>query len=331
MKKIQSLGLILFVLLLVAGCGSAGKNSSNNGVKAADGTTTDSTGTLASGKTIKHEMGTAILQKVPERVVYLFQGMNDIGAALEVKPVGAVESTDQKPWFQYLGDRSGIENLGEEGQPNLEKIVSLKPDLIIGTKVRHEKIYAQLQAIAPTIITADLADWKSNLRIAGEALGKEEEAAKLLSDWDERVAKFKEEMGDKLSSTEVSVIRIQRDGSVKVYLAGFPGLFMKDIGLSVPESQRVEFNGSGLDIMSKEHIPQFDADYIFDITASSLEGQENIPQLYGEWTSHPLWSELNAVKAGRYYQVDPIMWNFGAGPIAAKSMLDDLFRLLKLE
>ncbi|RIE00692.1 iron-siderophore ABC transporter substrate-binding protein, partial [Cohnella faecalis] len=31
---------------------------------------------------------------------------------------------------------------------NVEAIVALKPDLIVATKVRHEKIYAQLEAIA---------------------------------------------------------------------------------------------------------------------------------------------------------------------------------------
>ncbi|WP_147355955.1 ABC transporter substrate-binding protein [Cohnella faecalis] len=240
---------------------------------------------IASEVTIAHALGTATIKETPKRIVYLYQGALDMSAALGVKPVGAVESTDQKPWFAYLGDMNGVENLGDEGQPNVEAIVALKPDLIVATKVRHEKIYAQLEAIAPTIVTEDLADWKTSLPIVAKALGKVSEANALLEDWNGRVAEFKKKMGDKLASTTVSLIRVQRDGSVKVYLKGFPGLMMQELGLAPPKSQQVEFSGSGLDITSKEHIPQFDADYIFDLT-TVLPGQESIPDLYKEWTSH---------------------------------------------
>jgi iron complex transport system substrate-binding protein len=313
------------MILVLAACGNA------KTVTEAESNSEKSTASASSAfpMTIQHVMGSVTLDKQPQRVVYLFQGMNDVGAALGVKPVGAVESVSDKPWFAYLGDMTGVDNLGDEGQPNLEKIVALKPDLIIGTKVRHEKIFTQLSDIAPTIMTADLADWKDNLQIAGKALGKQAEAEKLVGDWNTRLAEFKKKMGDKLSKTEVSVIRIQRDNSVKVYLAGFPGLFMKEVGFAVPKAQQVKFSGSGLDVLSKEHIPQFDADYIFDIT-TELPGQENVPQLYKEWTSHPLWKEMRAVKNGTYHRVDPVIWNFGAGTLAAKTMLEDLFTQFKL-
>ncbi len=328
MKRAKWFIAALIMLLVLAACGSKEENTETSAGTDAN-KPPESAAPGAFPVTIEHELGSVTLDEEPERVVYLFQGMNDAGAALGVKPVGAVESVSEKPWFAYLGDMSGVENLGDEGQPNLEKIVELQPDLIIGTKVRHEQIYAQLSEIAPTILTADLADWKNNLQLAGKALGKQEAADKLIGDWDARLAEFREKMGDKLATTEVSVIRIQRDNSVKVYLAGFPGLFMKEVGFAVPKAQQVEFSGSGLDVMSKEHIPQFDADYIFDIT-TELPGQENVPQLYEEWTSHPLWKEMRAVKNNTYVRVDPVIWNFGAGPLAAKQMLEDLFVQFKL-
>ncbi|CAH1189924.1 putative siderophore-binding lipoprotein YfiY [Paenibacillus plantiphilus] len=337
MKTVKVMIVALATILILAAC-SSGEKSSNankptspaaNQNKEKEPAKPNDGASSSFPVTIKHELGSVTLDKAPERVVYLFQGMNDTGAALGVKPVGAVESVSEKPWFAYLGDMSGVESVGDEGQPNLEKLVELKPDLIIGTKVRHEAIYKQLNAIAPTIVTADLAAWKDNLQIAGQALGKQAEADKLIADWDARLAEFREKMGDKLATTEVSVIRIQRDNSVKVYLAGFPGLFMRDVGFAVPKAQQVEFTGSGLDILSKEYIPQFDADYIFDIT-TELPGQENVPQLYEEWVSHPLWKEMNAVKNGNYIRVDPIVWNFGAGPLAARQMLEDLFKEFKL-
>lgn len=348
MKGIK-IGLFAVLLLLVlAGCGQSGANGGasggQQGAAVPGGTVPSGTAGQQTGgdvtknsspaawteKKVKHAMGTATISKKPERVIYLFQSMNDVGVALGVKPVGAVESTDQKPWFKYLGDMGGVQNLGNEGQPNLEAIIALKPDLILATKTRHEKIVPQLEEIAPTVVTGDLADWKDNLRLAGEAMGKEKEAEAILKQWNDRVAEFKRKMGAKLDTTTVSVIRVQRDNSVKIYLQGFPGLVMRELGLGVPKAQQVTFSGSGLDITSKEHIPQFDADYIFDIT-TALPGQENVPKLQEEWTSHPLWKQLNGVKNGNLIHADPITWNFGAGPIAAKAMLEDVFRYFKLQ
>jgi iron complex transport system substrate-binding protein len=334
--KNVSLLLTLVLMLILGGCGATNTNqgSSTGAAPAAKDTmqpkepvpTKDAKASSAIDRTITHEMGTVTLKKAPERVVYLFAGAVDIGVALGVKPVGAVESVDQKPWFKYLGESmKDVKSLGEESQPNIEAIIALKPDLIIATKVRHEKIYPQLSSIAPTIVTKDLADWKDNLKLAADALDKKDAAAKIMGDWSARVADFKKKMGDKLATTEVSIIRFEKDNSAKFYVTGFPGLIVKELGLSLPKAQRIEgLTGSGVNLTSKEHIPQLDGDYIFDIT-TQLPDQKNILQYQQEWTSHPLWKDLKGVKTGKYFKVDPITWNLGGGALAAKIILDDLF------
>ena len=45
--------------------------------------------------------------------------------------------------------------------PNLEKIVSLKPDLVIGTKGFHDKILSKLKEINVTTLSYELKDWDS--------------------------------------------------------------------------------------------------------------------------------------------------------------------------
>ena len=45
--------------------------------------------------------------------------------------------------------------------PNLEKIVSLKPDLVIGTKGFHDKIMGKLKDINIQTVSYGLSDWKS--------------------------------------------------------------------------------------------------------------------------------------------------------------------------
>lgn len=289
-----------------------------------------STAQLESKRTISHAMGETTLTKVPQRVVVLFNGMVDISVLLGVKPVGAVESYIQQPFYQYLrSGMIGVTVLGDETQPNLEAIVGLKPDLIIGSKLRHEKINGQLQAIAPTIMSEDVFSWQDNLTMAAKAFNKEEIAGDFLAEWDRKVADFKQKIGKKAAETEVSIIRFNPDGSSRAYLTGFAYNILKDLGFSFTDAQ----TGTGNEIITvttKEQIPLLDADVIFDFT-TDWTGDGGVYQHQKEWTDHPLWQAMDASKNKKYYKVNVVTWNMSGGAMAAMSMLDDLYFYFDLE
>lgn len=321
-------------LLLVwglAACGNSGQTEeTSGGTPAASAATGASLAVSATGtggeRSVKHAMGTTVLKKKPERVVILFNGMTDNAVALGVKPVGAVESWEEKPWYLFMRDKmDGVKNLGEETQPNIEAIVALKPDLIIGAKSRHEKIYPQLSGIAPTVMTENVFDWKNNLKLGSEAMYMDQEAGKLLEQWDKRVAEFKQKAG-KLGATEISIIRFESDGSARMYITGFAGTILQELGLTRPKAQQVE-GKTVINLTSKEQMPQLDGDYIFDITRFK-EGDDSNKQTHSSWTTHPLWGTLKGVKGNHYYPVDVVTWNLSAGALAANSMLDDLSKYL---
>ncbi|WP_248929985.1 ABC transporter substrate-binding protein [Paenibacillus hamazuiensis] len=333
MKTARMLILLLLVFAITA-CGSTqATGGTAKGGAAADTAKPQEPAAPAAGdgeKSIKHAMGTITLKKKPERVVVLFNGMVDISAALGVKPVGAVESWDQKPWYNYLrAQMDGVKNLGDENQPNMEAIIALKPDLIIGTKTRHEKIYPQLNNIAPTLITEEVFNWKENMKLSSAALYKEKEAEQWISDWDKRVAEFKQKLGDRLKNTEVSLIRFEKDGSSRVYITGFAGTIFKELGLSRPKAQQAE-GKAVVNLTSKEQMSQLDGDYIFDVTYMTPEDQ-SAKKSQSEWTKHPLWKNLKGVKSGKYFEVDAVTWNLSGGAIAAKSMLEDLYKYFEIK
>jgi iron complex transport system substrate-binding protein len=330
MKQIKIM-LLAMVLFIAAGCGAniTNETSDREEIQTAAQSSTPANSGGAEAKAeriIKHEMGTVTLKETPKRVVVLFNGMIDITVALGVKPVGAVESWEEQPWFHYLrASMGGVKSLGEESQPNIEEIVALKPDLIIGAKSRHEKIYPQLEEIAPTIMIKELFDWKGNLAIAAEALDKQDEAAQIMDKWNTSVATFKEKMGDDLKGKEISIIRFQPDGSSRIYVTGYAGTIFEELGFIRPEVQKGD--KSVINLTSKEQIPQLDGDYIFDISRSREE-EDGVRK---DWTSHPLWNSLRGVKEGHYYSVNAVTWNLGAGSIAAQSLLDDLYYYFEIE
>ena len=101
---------------------------------------------------IKHAMGTTQVPINAKKVVILTNEGTEALLALGIKPIGAVKSWTGNPWYHHIKDKmQGVEVLGTETQVNLENLAALEPDLIIGNKMRQEKLYDTLSMIAPTV------------------------------------------------------------------------------------------------------------------------------------------------------------------------------------
>lgn len=288
-------------------------------------------------RVVEHSMGKTEIKGTPKRIVTLYQGATDVAIALDVKPVGVVESWVEKPIYNYLrDDLEDTQVVGLETQPNLEEIAKLKPDLIIASKLRHEKIYEQLSQIAPTVTHETVFKFKDTVELMGQAMNKEEDAKKLLLDWDNRVADFKEKISAKLGDEwpiEVSVLNFRTDHA-RIYVTGFAGDILSELGFVRPEVQRkaAEEENVVLKLTTKESIPSMNADVFFTFVADGHNvDEEAIQRTYDEWTTHPLWKNLDAVKNDRAYIVDDVAWNMGGGLISANEMLDQIYERFGLE
>ncbi|MHA6483117.1 stalk domain-containing protein [Paenibacillus sp. strain BS8-2] len=289
-----------------------------------------STAALETKRSFKHAWGTATLTSVPKRVVVLFNGGVDIAVTLGIKPVGAVESYIQQPFYEYIRPKLiGTKTLGDETQPNVESIAALKPDVIIATEWRHEKIYAQLSKIAPTVVTPDLADWQDNLDIMSRVVNKEEIANTFLADWDKKVAEFKRKVPSSVKGKAISIIRINPNGSARAYNEGFAYKIFQELGFATPAQQKAT-GTTIINVSSYEQMSLLDGDYIFDFT-TDWDGDGAVLQHQKGWTSHALWKNLKGVKNNKYYKVNSVTWNLSGGAMAAKLMLDDLYFYFGME
>jgi ABC-type Fe3+-hydroxamate transport system substrate-binding protein len=106
--------------------------------------------------------------------------------ALGLKPVVAVIGTARVPPYLRKATR-GMEIIR---RPDLAEVDQAAPDVILGSKELDADEYPDLMKIAPTILSEG-SDWKLNLRLHGEGLGRTNDAEKLLIDWDNRVARVK--------------------------------------------------------------------------------------------------------------------------------------------
>lgn len=310
------LALMLSFCLMLVGCGSSDSASPSNSTEPAK---------TEASYTVKHAMGETTLKGTPKKVVVLTNEGTEALLAMGVKPVGAVKSWTGDPWYPHIKSQmEGVTVVGDEGQPNLELITSLQPDLIIGNKLRQEKVYEQLKAIAPTVFSETLrGDWKSNFKLYAEALNKKAEGDKVLANWDQKVADFKKTVGDK-ANTQVSMVRFM-PGKTRIYYNDtFSGIIFKELGVKRPAAQdKPEFSAD----ITKERIPEMEGDVLFYFTYETGNGQAS--KLEQEYLNDPLFQNLKVVQAKKSFKVDDAIWNTAGGVLAANLMVDDLSKFLQ--
>ncbi|NIK78333.1 iron complex transport system substrate-binding protein [Paenibacillus castaneae] len=316
---------LLSIAVVVTGCGQANSNNSNG--NAATPAASD-TPKAEDVRKITHAMGETEIKGTPTRIVVLTNEGTEALLGLGVKPVGAVKSWTGDPWYDHIkADMEGVTVVGDESQPNMELIASLKPDLIIGNKLRQEKVYDQLNAIAPTIFSETLrGEWQANFKLYAEAIGKKAEGEKAIADYDSRAASFKEKAGDKLNQ-KVSVVRFMA-GKTRIYLEDtFTGIAFSKLGITRPDNQK--YSDTFVEEITKERLPEVDADMLFYFTYDTGDGKGT--SMEEEMLKDPLWQSLQVVKNNKAIRVSDAIWNTSGGVIAANLMLDELFKIYEIE
>jgi iron complex transport system substrate-binding protein len=145
--------------------------------------------------TIQHAHGETVIPAEPQRIVTWGWSNEDAVIALGKVPVGM-------PFQSYGGGDNGIHDWVEDaleaagaetpvildagGEPPIEQIAALTPDLIIAaySGITAEQ-YAVLSGIAPTIAYTGApwsTSWQDLTLIIGKALGKETQAQALVDD-----------------------------------------------------------------------------------------------------------------------------------------------------
>jgi iron complex transport system substrate-binding protein len=274
------------------------------------------------GRTITHAKGETVVPQNPDRVIALDNIALDSVLALEVKPIAALINPNTGDFPVHLRDRitERTQKLSPN-QQNLERITKLNPDLIIGGK-NVEAVYNQLNQIAPTVLLGEsgTSAWKKKLLLSAEAVGKRDQGEALLEEYEQRADDLASRL-DNPEDIEVSVVRVLPDGLRLYQNDTFIGGILKDVGLSRPQSQ--DENDLWLQI-SRERMELADGDVIF-VWSLGEEAATTRKRLEDD----PLWSKLDAVQAGKVYEV-PGYW-IGRGPIAANKVLDDLSTYLSEE
>lgn len=301
-KTITSICMIAtFVILAACGKPIATEGTSSSATTPVASTDSASTAT----RTITYLDKSYTIPAKAERIVITgsLEAMED-SILLDIHPVGAISVSGKfPPLFASITDQA--ESIGEKIDPNFEKILSLKPDVILGTTKFDPAILEKLQQIAPTIPYSHVAtNWEENLTLLGEISGKQKQAAQEITAYKANLEKAKTTLQSTLKDKQVLLVRM-REGAVCLYGPDlyFNPVLYSDLGLAIPAEVAAAKSQEAISI---EQFAQMNPDVLF-IQFSEDENPDATGALE-DLQKNPIFQSIQAVKDGNVFVnvVDPL-------------------------
>lgn len=285
---------------------------------------------FTSYKVVKHVIGETVIPLHPQRIVALDVYAREVAIIFGFKLVGA-----PKVDIELLGTQAKQYNFTDIGwTPSLEKVLALKPDLILGSVRWFRDTYKQWSQIAPTVMISleELGEWQRPFVQVANVLGKTDLAKQIVAKYHRRLTEFRTKMGDRLKTTKVSMVLLIPETVSLLTKGVFSGVILEDAGLSRPSSQDFDSKASlrmwGNPVrqaISNELLTEADGDVLFVVAngfPNSADSQKGIQQLM----TQPLWSKLKVVQEGKVFVVGK-HWLYGSY-FSANLVIDDLFQYL---
>ena len=259
--------------VLLAGLAAVVLAACGSGTQA---TSAGATAPAAPGATITHAFGSTDVPADPVRVVTWGWGSADAAVALGVVPVAM-------PHQSYGGDDEGVlpwlrQRLEEQGSPvptvlpdqqevPVEAIAAADPDVVLAPYSGITQAeYDQLSRIAPTVAYPGepwATPWRETVSIVGQALGRQDEADRLLADIDRRV----EEQAQAHPELEGKTVAMVWDTPDALYVykpADARVAFTEDLGLTTaPAVTELADGGKTFYYaLSEERLSELDSDVL---------------------------------------------------------------------
>ena len=271
---------------------------------------------------VTHTQGETCVPINPKRVVTLYLPTLGNVVALGITPIATTNEVFVGSGSQTFipGKAEGIPLVGKS-QPNLEAVLNLKPDLIVGLDW-NESVYSALSQIAPTVLgKLDHTAWPDYLSFLAEALGQQDAEEVLWQHYNQRIEELKQALGNRYIDKTVSFIYVG-SGEISVDARDtLAGGILNDARLQRPASQNID-STYGAHPISMEEIDKADGDILF-VTTYSNQGEQTLKEIQQD----PLWQTLKAVQESQVYYVDFMAWAAGH-MLGTDAVIDDLFKYL---
>lgn len=291
------------LVLVVAGCGVGDPPKAEEPTGSQE---TSSDAPVSFPIEVEHKYGTTTIKKKPEKIVTLGLSDQDVVLALGKKPIGAIDWFKERPyglwpWTKDLWGDTPPEIVGERDDYNLEKILNLKPDLVLAqysgmSKDQYDELSKFTSVVAQPKGFDDYgAPWQDMARLAAEAMGETAELDEQIAAIDGKFASIREAHPD-WKGKSVSVVDPYEPGKLVAFQETDPkAAFLEELGFQVPEeinkAARESKDNNAVEL-SSERFDMIDTDLIVVLTFDPDAAKQALD-------ANPVWQGLTAVKDGR--------------------------------
>lgn len=308
MKKFYALLLCAVLCVATAGCSQSNEKSSS-----------------VSNITYSYKEQQITLPMPPKKIITLSTPLLNMAYAVGGNSIARPTTSNPIP-----DEAKNLPELGQVSHINMETLVGLKPDLVLGEKGQNTKFESLLQSnnIPYLLINYDgINDNVPLMKLLGEIFNKSENADKIIKNYEDGVEKA---INESLQFTPVRVAVLRATG--KDVTAETP----KAICASMIEQlhmNNVLLNHKDVTLDTKtvpyslEQLSADNPEIIFIVTMG--KSKDISKKMDEQMRNNPAWSSLDAVKNNRVYFLPSDLFLLNPGiktPEAMNKLLDLAYR-----
>jgi iron complex transport system substrate-binding protein len=230
-----------------------------------------------------------IIQRSPGRIISTAPGITEclFSLGLEERIVAVTNNCNYPP------EARSLPRIGDL-QLNVEKIVELRPDLIITDVTLHLEQVRRLEGLGFKVLAIDcstIAKFRLSLAMLGKATAREEKAELLLADLDERIEKITKRLCPSETRADTTVFIEIWD---KPLMTAGSKTFFDDLIRLAGGSNTFADTSTSYPRINIESLIRKDPQVII-LTTSKRE----------EVVSRSCWKDISAVREGRIHEINP--------------------------
>ncbi|MER7571588.1 iron-siderophore ABC transporter substrate-binding protein [Streptomyces sp. NPDC126514] len=255
--------------------------------------------------------------------------------SLGVDPVGVADVKGYQTWDQAVPLKNEPKDIGTRGEPSMDTIAALKPDLIVASTDLPPAAVKQLREVAPVVEvkSADAADpigqMTENLDLLAKATGTTKQAAKVKEAFDAKLAEGKKALADAGLAGAAYAFADGYDISNQVSIRPFTsgsliGAVNERLGLKNDWTVKGD-ESYGLGSTDVEGLTKLSDDVHFAYIGN--DGDKSSTPFTGALAKDKVWTSLPFVKKGNVHRLDDGIWMFG-GPESMNQYVDSVVAAL---
>ncbi|WP_320781752.1 iron-siderophore ABC transporter substrate-binding protein [Streptomyces sp. CRN 30] len=255
--------------------------------------------------------------------------------SLGVDPVGVADPKGYDTWDSSVPLKNDPKDIGTRGEPSMDTVAALSPDLIVATTDLPASAVKQLKKIAPVLSvksadgTGQIDRMLGNVDMIAKATGTTDKAEALREDFEAKVDEGKKAIADAgLDGTDFAFA----DGYVasnQVTLRPYTDISLigeVNTAIGLKNAWTVKGDESyGLGSTDVEGLTDLPKDTRFAYIGNDED--DGATPFTGALKKNAVWKSLPFVKAGDVHRLDDGIWMFG-GPGSMSAYIDAVVETL---